>query len=576
MPTKPVRSSSLYTMTLLTAASSTSRGQDGSRRRASLGELIGTACLPAVGDGTSHGTYYWHQLSSTLHVKISGGQSLEIRTEPVVQVKARIEMSIDDFYADRYVANVASVLGIDPSRIKVVSIRAGGVITEYIITPSEAELAALEAPIQEVEYDTSQNADPESMASLVLGFDENGTAIVNETALAEEVRVREAIAASEPPPPPQAGTLPPKPPAQPAGSGPRLSEVAGTLDQAITDGTMAASLANTFEGATYSNIGVAYTAVEPEYAPSPPPPSPPDAPSPPGPRGELPAIGQPPPPPPAPTEHEDGGDDDQQLLLLAILGAVSLAFAAALAVCCRASQNARTTLTTKVSWSRSFSWGNDAAAEKGQLQGSSEGVKDFQAVNIGEGNRQDLTVEPVTPRDATPWQPARLRGAGIYLPPPHVVFGAELPRLERQGSSLERARSRATALAQAIRSSFKRTFSGEREQAVSSQLPATPVAGARLPVPLDERMRAGPTLAARQKEAEEKAVARLRRNEGVRNVPQRSRRGSERGGLQAGGTNEDELCRGAGFTGSVATASTVPAPAATHASAVDATLRALG
>lgn len=43
---------------------------------------------PTVGDGTGHGAYHWDQNTTTLWVKMKGGQSLEIRTENAIQVGA--------------------------------------------------------------------------------------------------------------------------------------------------------------------------------------------------------------------------------------------------------------------------------------------------------------------------------------------------------------------------------------------------------------------------------------------------------------------------------------------------------
>lgn len=83
------------------------------------GAGVPPGCVPSVGDGAAHGSYVWHQLHSVMYVKMKGGRSLEVRTEPVIEVSATLALSVEDFYADRYVENVAFVLGIDPARIKV-------------------------------------------------------------------------------------------------------------------------------------------------------------------------------------------------------------------------------------------------------------------------------------------------------------------------------------------------------------------------------------------------------------------------------------------------------------------------
>lgn len=62
-----------------------------------------------------------------LYVKLKGGSHLEIRTERVVKVAATLAMSVEDFLntQETFVANVASVLGIEPSRIRVANVVAG-------------------------------------------------------------------------------------------------------------------------------------------------------------------------------------------------------------------------------------------------------------------------------------------------------------------------------------------------------------------------------------------------------------------------------------------------------------------
>ena len=72
-----------------------------------LSDAVKDACIPHVGDGTPAGTYFWHQGDSVLYLKLAGGatKSVEIRTEPVVQVSAKLDMSFTDFYEDRYVAS---------------------------------------------------------------------------------------------------------------------------------------------------------------------------------------------------------------------------------------------------------------------------------------------------------------------------------------------------------------------------------------------------------------------------------------------------------------------------------------
>lgn len=99
---------------------------------------------PVLGDGNPHGSYYWNQSLSTLFVKMLGGQSVELRTERVVQVNMRLALTIDQFYADQFVANLASLLLIDPSRIRVAQAVPGSVVlTTYISEPLSTQNAPL-------------------------------------------------------------------------------------------------------------------------------------------------------------------------------------------------------------------------------------------------------------------------------------------------------------------------------------------------------------------------------------------------------------------------------------------------
>jgi hypothetical protein len=61
----------------------------------------------------------------------------------------------------RYVENLAYVLGINPARIRVVSVIAGSVILKIAIGPSAAEMAILEENIPEQDFDISANMDAE-------------------------------------------------------------------------------------------------------------------------------------------------------------------------------------------------------------------------------------------------------------------------------------------------------------------------------------------------------------------------------------------------------------------------------
>jgi hypothetical protein len=80
-------------------------------------------------------------------------------------VSQRLAVSLNDFYdmQDRFLANLAFVLGIPPARIKVVRITAGSTVVDYVVT---ADPALSAAPIPEPSYDTSNNVDPTTAAQL--------------------------------------------------------------------------------------------------------------------------------------------------------------------------------------------------------------------------------------------------------------------------------------------------------------------------------------------------------------------------------------------------------------------------
>eukprot|EP00798_Chlamydomonas_sp_ICE-L_P008883 gene8884-3762_t len=104
---------------------------------------------PKVGDGSGHGAYYWDQATTTVWVKVKGGESVEVRTDSAITVSSNLALDINTFYdqQDSFMANLASFLGIDPSRIKIVSIVPGSVVLDYLLYDDPALSAA---PIAEV------------------------------------------------------------------------------------------------------------------------------------------------------------------------------------------------------------------------------------------------------------------------------------------------------------------------------------------------------------------------------------------------------------------------------------------
>lgn len=74
-------------------------------------------------DNSDSGANYFDRMKQTLHLVIKGSEPVEIKTPPVVQVALDLAVSLDDFFdPDSFVQNVAFVLGIDESSIRVVDV----------------------------------------------------------------------------------------------------------------------------------------------------------------------------------------------------------------------------------------------------------------------------------------------------------------------------------------------------------------------------------------------------------------------------------------------------------------------
>ncbi len=62
------------------------------------GRVEASPAPPRIGDGQSHGAFFWDRWASQLWVKMTGGRSLEVRTDNAIEVSATLSMSVDDFY----------------------------------------------------------------------------------------------------------------------------------------------------------------------------------------------------------------------------------------------------------------------------------------------------------------------------------------------------------------------------------------------------------------------------------------------------------------------------------------------
>lgn len=53
---------------------------------------------PTVGDGSGHGAYFWEQSTGSLTVKVKGGRRVELRTESVIQINAKLAIDVNAFF----------------------------------------------------------------------------------------------------------------------------------------------------------------------------------------------------------------------------------------------------------------------------------------------------------------------------------------------------------------------------------------------------------------------------------------------------------------------------------------------
>lgn len=127
---------------------------------------------PTVAD--SNGTsYFWDQSTTTFYAKMVGPGNFEVRTERVIQVSVRLAVSVDEFYADNFVTNVAQLLNIDKSRIRVVSVvadkgrgrRLGQTGTAVTLEVSDSA-ASSSQPLPPRTFDTSGNVDSSTQAAI--------------------------------------------------------------------------------------------------------------------------------------------------------------------------------------------------------------------------------------------------------------------------------------------------------------------------------------------------------------------------------------------------------------------------
>lgn len=86
------------------------------------------------------GTNAYIRLTHTIHLTVRGPSVVEIKTLPVVQVSLTLAVSVETFFLDQvnFVASVAFVLNIPPSRIRVASIVPGSTAIDMEVLPDPA------------------------------------------------------------------------------------------------------------------------------------------------------------------------------------------------------------------------------------------------------------------------------------------------------------------------------------------------------------------------------------------------------------------------------------------------------
>ena len=208
-----------------------------------VSEEVMKSCLPQRGDGNPHGSYYYHQSTNTMYVKVKGGEPLEVRTEDVVSVSAKLAMSFEDFYEDMYIQNMAKLLNIDPKRIKIVSVVPGSVVIDLIITedPEVLEKSGLYGDIPDKEFNTAAFEDPEVPA--------NATTSESEDQEAEETAETDA--------PSEGNDVMNQLESLQSESSQKIQDL---LKQVAANGSLEASLSEVFPGATYQTLAVTTTA----------------------------------------------------------------------------------------------------------------------------------------------------------------------------------------------------------------------------------------------------------------------------------------------------------------------------
>ena len=83
------------------------------------------------------GSNYYEILARRLNFLVKGPQIVKIRTLDAVQVSLALQTTVKEFYdgggEDTFIDRISYVLGIDPARVKIDSVRAGSVLIDFAI-----------------------------------------------------------------------------------------------------------------------------------------------------------------------------------------------------------------------------------------------------------------------------------------------------------------------------------------------------------------------------------------------------------------------------------------------------------
>ena len=72
--------------------------------------------------------------NGTIEFVVTGDDcQVKVKLTSYVQITTRIETTINDFYEQDFIDNIVAFLGIDPGRLKIVSVSEGSVIVKFII-----------------------------------------------------------------------------------------------------------------------------------------------------------------------------------------------------------------------------------------------------------------------------------------------------------------------------------------------------------------------------------------------------------------------------------------------------------